>query len=190
MQKLASLKYQSFINSRHFSLALVFIATFNIDSTKRRVILTILRTFMMVHLTRNCPGMEDFYHSLITFPFSWTVIVFPYSNPLKFPYGHCICWLTSSITVFFYQDDDPKGPIRTSRNVKEDGIEAARHQKQGMDRYFVNGVKGPSWLSLLKHFDLVRGSGSDYMHGVLLGVQKLLLTSKFNPTFSKEHFTV
>ena len=92
--------------------------------------------------------------------------------------------------AFFYQDDDPKGPIRTSRNVKEDGIEAARHQKQGMDRYFVNGVKGPSWLSLLKHFDLVRGSGSDYMHGVLLGVQKLLLTSKFNPTFSKEHFTV
>ena len=28
------------------------------------------------------------------------------------------------------------------------------------------------------------------MHGVLLGVQKLLLTLWFNPTFSKEHFTI
>ena len=53
--------------------------------------------------------------------------------------------------AFLYQDDNPKGPIRTSE--KEDGIEAARRQKQGMDRYVVNRVKGPSWLSLLKHFD-------------------------------------
>ena len=87
-------------------------------------------------------------------------------------------------------DDNPKGPIRTSENVKEDRIEAARRQKQGMGRYVVNGVKGPSWLSLLKHFDLVRGIAIDYMHGVLLGVQKLLLTLWFNPTFSKEHFSI
>jgi len=92
--------------------------------------------------------------------------------------------------TFPYREDNPKGPIRTSKNVKDDGFEAARCQQQGLNRYVVNGVKGPSWLSLLQHFDLVRGMGIDYMHGVLLGVQKLLLTLWFSPAFSKEHFSM
>ena len=92
--------------------------------------------------------------------------------------------------AFPYREDDPKGPIRTSDNVKDNGFEAARRQKQGLNRYVVNGVKGPSWLSLLRHFDLVRGMGIDYMHGVLLGVQKLLLSLWFSPAFSKEHFSI
>lgn len=92
--------------------------------------------------------------------------------------------------AFLYQDDNPKGPLRTSESVKENGVEAARRQKRGVSRYIVNGVKGPSWFSLLKHFDLVRGMGIDYMHGVLLGVQKLLLTLWFSPTFSKERFSI
>ena len=92
--------------------------------------------------------------------------------------------------AFLYQNGNPKGPFRTSENVKENGLEAARRQQQGISRYVVNGVKGPSWLSLLEHFDLVRGMAIDYMHGVLLGVQKLLLTLWFNPTFSKESFSI
>ena len=92
--------------------------------------------------------------------------------------------------AFPYREDNPKGPIRTSDNVKDDGVEAARHQKQGLNRYVVNGVKGPSWLSLLRNFDLVRGMGIDGMHGVLLGVQKLLLTLWFSPAFSKEHLSI
>ena len=92
--------------------------------------------------------------------------------------------------AFPYQGDNPKGPIRTSDNVKDDGFEAPRRQKQGLNRYVVNGVKGPSWLSLLQHFDLVQGMGIGYMHGVLLGVQKLLLSLWFSPAFSKEHFSI
>ena len=39
----------------------------------------------------------------------------------------------------------------------------------------VNGVKGPSWLSVVPCFDLVEGVSVDYMHCVLLGVCRLLL---------------
>ena len=44
--------------------------------------------------------------------------------------------------AFLYQEDNPKGPIRTSENVKENGVEAARCQQQGINRYVVNGVRG------------------------------------------------
>ena len=37
------------------------------------------------------------------------------------------------------------------------------------------GVKGPSWLSCLKHFDLVKSVSPEYMHLALLGVSKLVL---------------
>lgn len=36
-------------------------------------------------------------------------------------------------------------------------------------------MKGPSWLSCLRSFDLVNGMSPDYMHCALLGVTKLLL---------------
>ena len=39
----------------------------------------------------------------------------------------------------------------------------------------VKGVKGPSWLSCLKSFDIVKGMSPDYMHCALLGVTKMLL---------------
>ncbi len=39
----------------------------------------------------------------------------------------------------------------------------------------VNGVKGPSWLSYITYFNIVRGSLVDYMHTVLLGVCRGLL---------------
>ncbi|XP_068727920.1 uncharacterized protein [Montipora capricornis] len=52
------------------------------------------------------------------------------------------------------------------------------------------GVKGPSWLSLLEDYDNVRGIAIDYMHGVLLGVQKLLLKLWFNSSFSGKAYSI
>ena len=92
--------------------------------------------------------------------------------------------------AFLYNNDNPKGRLRTSESVREDGIRAAALQQQGVSRYIVNGVKGPSWLSTLQHFDLVSGMAIDYMHGVLLGVQKLLLTLWFGSNFSNRHFSI
>ena len=46
--------------------------------------------------------------------------------------------------AFLYQNDNPKGPLRTSESVREDGIRAAALQQRGVTRYIVNGVKGPS----------------------------------------------
>ena len=40
----------------------------------------------------------------------------------------------------------------------------------------MKGVKGESWLSCLGSLDVVDGMSCDYMHGVLLGVVKLLLS--------------
>jgi len=37
------------------------------------------------------------------------------------------------------------------------------------------GVKGPSWLSTIPTYDLVKGMSYDYMHCVLLGVCRLLI---------------
>ena len=96
--------------------------------------------------------------------------------------GHC--------RAFPYQGHDPKGPLRTAAGVKQDAETAISKAQQGVARNAVNGVKGPSWLSVLEHFDMVRGIGIDYMHGVLLGVQKLLLTLWFNSKFSKFPFSI
>ena len=96
--------------------------------------------------------------------------------------GHC--------RGFPYKSDNPKGPRRTDDNVRKDSNQAATRANNGVTRYMVNGVKGPSWLSVLNHFDLVKGIAIDYMHGILLGVQKLLLTLWFSSKFSKSHFSI
>ena len=80
--------------------------------------------------------------------------------------------------------------LRTGTGIKQDAERAVFRMQQGVARYVVNGVKGPSWLSVLDHFDLVRGIAIDYMHGVLHVVQKLLLTLWFSSKFSKSHFCI
>jgi len=40
----------------------------------------------------------------------------------------------------------------------------------------VEGIKGPPWLMKLTHYDIIRGTSIDYMHCVLLGVMKLLMS--------------
>lgn len=70
--------------------------------------------------------------------------------------------------------------------VKKDAREAAQKQKNGVREYATNCVKGPSWFMLLKYFHIVDGVATDYMHGVLLGVQKLLLTLWFENGFKSK----
>ena len=41
----------------------------------------------------------------------------------------------------------------------------------------------------MENFDIVAGMGIDYMHGVLLGVQKFLLKLWFSESYSKEPFS-
>lgn len=86
------------------------------------------------------------------------------------------------VHAFQFSDYD-KENVRTSQEVLRDAVNATLSGKVS------NGVKGPSWLSFLKDFDIVNGIAIDYMHGVLLGVTKLLLTLLFTLEHSKEHFS-
>lgn len=53
----------------------------------------------------------------------------------------------------------------------------------------VLGVKGPSWWANICA-DVINGTGIDYMHTVLLGLVRRLLTLWFDPKFSSESFSV
>ena len=92
--------------------------------------------------------------------------------------------------AFLYQNDNPEGLLRTSQGVREDAIGTATLQQQDVTRYIVNGVEGPSRLSSLQHFDLIRCMAIDYKHRVILGVQKLLLTLWFSSNFSKPNLSI
>ena len=92
--------------------------------------------------------------------------------------------------AFPFNEEDPQGPLRTKELTLQHAKEALKQQMAGKSRYVVNGVKGFSWLSILQHHDIVRGTAIDYMHGVLLGVQKLLLNLWFRNTHSKEEFSL
>ena len=91
---------------------------------------------------------------------------------------------------FLYQIGYPTFPLRTETGLRQDAERAVFRIQQGVARYVVNGVKGPSWLSVLDHFDLVRGIAVDYMLGILLCAQKLFLTLWFSSKFSKFHFSI
>ena len=54
----------------------------------------------------------------------------------------------------------------------------------------VNGIKGRLWFMTLSSFYLVQSVAIDYMHGLLLGIQKKLLQLWFTPEFAKEPFSV
>lgn len=49
-----------------------------------------------------------------------------------------------------------------------------------LQRKPVNGIKGPSWFSGLKHHDIIDGMGIDYIHCVLLSICKRLLRLWFD----------
>lgn len=92
--------------------------------------------------------------------------------------------------AFPFNEEDPKGPLRTNELTLQHTKDAMLQQMAGKSRYVVIGVKGFSWLSTLKYYDIIRGTAIDYMHGVLLGAQKLLLNLWFSSTHSKEEFSL
>ena len=65
-----------------------------------------------------------------------------------------------------------------------------QQQMAGKSRYVGNEVKGFSWLSILQHDDTIHATAIEYMHGVLLWVQKLLLNLWFRNTHSREEFSL
>ena len=79
--------------------------------------------------------------------------------------------------------------MRNKQDTIKHFYEALTNLQSGQKQYAVKGVKGPSWLLFLENFDIVAGMGIDYLHGVLLGVQKLLLKLWFSDTYSKEPFS-
>ncbi|XP_062566984.1 uncharacterized protein LOC134229281 isoform X2 [Saccostrea cucullata] len=81
--------------------------------------------------------------------------------------------------IFPFQSEEPKGPIRTKKNVLENARIAVEDQHIVMGKP-VKGIKGPSWLFFVPNFNIVSGIAIDYMHGVLLGVQKMLLELWFS----------
>lgn len=50
-------------------------------------------------------------------------------------------------------------------------------------QFDVFGVKGQSWALYLPYFDIIQSMCLDYMHAVLLGVTKQLMTLWFNSTY-------
>ncbi|CAC5395456.1 unnamed protein product [Mytilus coruscus] len=74
-----------------------------------------------------------------------------------------------SVHVFPYDASKSMYEERTSSNCLEDAAIATESRKT------FKGIKGPSFLMTLKSYDYVKSSSIDYMHGVLLGIGKLLI---------------
>ena len=47
-----------------------------------------------------------------------------------------------------------------------------------------------SQLSLIDGFDIIKGMPVDYMHGVLLGIVKMLFSKWFDVKYKKERFYI
>ena len=90
-----------------------------------------------------------------------------------------------SVYVFPFNAVDPKGPRRTDKSILEDAQEAIELRKNSNLDKHVNGIKGRSWFMTLYSFQLVQGVAIDYMHGLLLRIQKKLLQLWFTPEFAK-----
>lgn len=91
--------------------------------------------------------------------------------------------------IFPYITANPKGPERTVNDVHRDAQQAMNNLEHRSTGYSVNGVKGPSWLTFFPKYNIVSGISIDYMHGVLLGVQKLMLRLWFSSEFKSKNFS-
>jgi hypothetical protein len=89
-----------------------------------------------------------------------------------------------SVHVFPFNAEQPHGYLRTHDGSIADAVKAVNTCST------VQGIKGPSFLMCLNSFDYVKGTCIDYMHGVLLGITKLLINLWISPSYSKEDFSV
>lgn len=85
-----------------------------------------------------------------------------------------------SVHVYPYIQNDPIGPKRTEEQARRYAHEAVTTGKP------VFGVKGPSWLSAIPGYSIIDGNTIDYMHSVLLGVTKMLLSLWFDSQYSTD----
>ncbi|XP_051243573.1 uncharacterized protein LOC127356108 isoform X2 [Dicentrarchus labrax] len=84
-----------------------------------------------------------------------------------------------------YPFDEQKQSARSKKMFNDDAAQAENNkQKQTKMYQTVNGVKGLSLLSILPFFDIVFGFVPDYMHSVLLGVSKQLMSLWLDPVNS------
>ncbi|XP_072019667.1 uncharacterized protein [Amphiura filiformis] len=89
-----------------------------------------------------------------------------------------------NIHIFPFIKDDPTGPQRTESQCVHDALAAFDSKNT------VNGIKGPSFLLALNSYSFVQGSVIDYMHGVLLGISKVLINLWFTSANASEAFSV
>ena len=76
--------------------------------------------------------------------------------------------------------------VRTHCETRKNAVCATQHlENQQRAKHNVNGVIAMSWGLILPKFNIILGTPVDYMHAVLLGVVKLLITLWFGKSFSK-----
>ncbi|XP_021344066.1 uncharacterized protein LOC110443942 [Mizuhopecten yessoensis] len=85
--------------------------------------------------------------------------------------------------VFPFDEENVDGPCRTRENFIQHGEQAFETNS------ITYGVKGPSWLTAISA-DAIQGTSIDYMHTVLLGLIRRLLTLWFDSKFSSRAFSV
>lgn len=86
--------------------------------------------------------------------------------------------------IFPNQNDDPTGPVRSHKSANENSLEALHSGET------VFGIKGPSFLTGLRFYDISLSTSIDYMHCVLLGITKKLMNLWFTATHSSQCFSL
>ena len=98
-----------------------------------------------------------------------------------------LSWATSErghVHVYPYDASNTTGPKRTKEQHSSDVSKVVVEQST------LNGIKGPCWMMMLRNYDIISGTAIDYMHCVLLGVVKLLLSLWFVSERSRNHFYI
>lgn len=81
------------------------------------------------------------------------------------------------------------GTERTHENTLQHAYKAQKSKLEG--KYApVCGVKGYSWFMFIPGFDIIKGIAVDYMHCVLLGVTKMLMTLWFDKSHTGECWSI
>lgn len=83
-------------------------------------------------------------------------------------------------------------PYRNNANQchQRNHQEVIAEMQAGTDKQRCKGFKGISGLAALQSYDIVRGTVPDYMHGILLGITKLLLHKWFSPSESQKKYFI